>query len=57
MAEDRQERRMPKLLSGPKTEPDEDPARFTRRRLVRWLAILTVGTVVMLAFLQEPLYP
>ena len=48
---------MPDLLSTQETEPDEDPARFTRRRLVRWLTILTIGTVVMLACLQEPLYP
>ncbi|GAA2704980.1 MULTISPECIES: hypothetical protein [Actinoplanes] len=48
---------MPDLLSRPETEPEEDPARFNRRRMVRWLAILTVGTVVILACLQEPLYP
>ncbi|GIF13204.1 hypothetical protein [Actinoplanes teichomyceticus] len=48
---------MPDVLSKPDTEPGEDPARFPRRRVVRWLAILTVGTLVMLACLQEPLYP
>ncbi|MEV6349454.1 hypothetical protein [Actinoplanes sp. NPDC051851] len=47
---------MPDLLRRPETEPDEDPARFNRARLVRWAAILTVGTLVILAFLQEPLY-
>jgi hypothetical protein len=48
---------MPKLLSRPKTEPDDDPARFIRRRLVRWLTILTIGTVTMVACWQDPLYP
>ena len=48
---------MPDLLSSRKTEPEEDPARFTRRRLVRWLTILTIGTVSMVALWQEPLYP
>ncbi|BCJ41599.1 hypothetical protein GCM10010168_54030 [Actinoplanes ianthinogenes] len=47
---------MPDLLSRPETEPEEDPARF-RRRLIRWLAILTIGTIVMVACWQDPLYP
>ncbi|GLW34789.1 hypothetical protein [Actinoplanes regularis] len=45
------------VLSRPETGPEEDPARFNRRRLVRWLTILTVGTLVMLACWQDPLYP
>ncbi|RZU49025.1 hypothetical protein EV385_0759 [Krasilnikovia cinnamomea] len=40
----------------PGLEPDEDPARFNRRRLVRWVAVLTVGIVVVLAVWQDPLY-
>lgn len=43
-------------LDRPLTEPEEDPARFTRRRLVRWIAVLTIGIVVVLAIWQEPLY-
>ncbi|HET6480472.1 MAG TPA: hypothetical protein VFG35_10605 [Actinoplanes sp.] len=38
------------------TEPEEDPARFSTRRLVRWIAVLTIGVVVVLAIWQEPLY-
>ncbi|HWS35058.1 MAG TPA: hypothetical protein VN408_20255 [Actinoplanes sp.] len=48
---------MPDVLSGRKTEPDEDPARFSGKRLVRWLAILTIGTAMMWACWQDPLYP
>ena len=48
---------MPDVLSRKETEPDEGPARFTTRRLVRWLAILTIGTITMVACWQEPLYP
>lgn len=47
---------MPDTLTEPLTEPDEDPARFNRRRLVRWIAVLTIGIVVVLAIWQEPLY-
>lgn len=38
------------------TEPEEGPARFNKRRLVRWIAVLTIGIVVVLAIWQEPLY-
>lgn len=48
---------MPDVLRSRETEPDENPARFTRRRLVRWLTILTIGTVLMVACWQDPLYP
>ena len=48
---------MPKMLSRPETGPDEGPARFNRRRLVRWLTILTIGTITMVACWQDPLYP
>lgn len=40
----------------PALEPDEFPARFNRRRVLRWVAILTIGIVVVLAVWQEPLY-
>ncbi|WP_250036916.1 hypothetical protein [Paractinoplanes maris] len=43
-------------LDRPLTEPEEGPARFNRRRLVRWISVLTVGIVVVLAIWQEPLY-
>ena len=43
-------------LDRPLAEPEEGPARFTRRRLVRWVAVLTIGIVVVLAIWQEPLY-
>ena len=43
-------------LNRPRTEPEEGPARFNRRRLVRWIAVLSVGIVVVLAMWQEPLY-
>jgi len=37
-------------------EPEEGPARFNRRRLVRWVTILTIGILVVLALWQDPLY-
>ena len=43
-------------LERPLTEPEEGPARFNRRRLVRIVAVLTIGIVVVLALWQEPLY-
>lgn len=45
------------VLRRSETGPDENPARFTRRRLVRWLTILTIGTLTMVACWQDPLYP
>ncbi|WP_189078808.1 hypothetical protein [Mangrovihabitans endophyticus] len=42
-----------------RVEPDisEDEApRFNTRRLVRWVAILTIGILAVLAIWQEPLY-
>jgi hypothetical protein len=44
------------MITRPELEPDEDPARFNHRRLVRWVTILTIGTLVVLALWQEPLY-
>ena len=43
-------------LSKPKAEPEEGPARFNKRRLVRWIAVLTIGIVLVIAIWQEPLY-
>jgi hypothetical protein len=37
-------------------EPEDYPARFTTRRVLRWVAILTLGILVVLAIWQEPLY-
>jgi len=36
-------------------EPDDGPARFNRRRLVRWVAILTLGILAVLALWQDHL--
>jgi hypothetical protein len=47
---------MPDLITIPLAEPEEGPARFNKRRLVRWIAILTIGIIVVLAVWQEPLY-
>ena len=45
------------VLVGPQLdEPDDRPARFTARRLVRWAVVLTVGILTVLAIWQEPLY-
>jgi hypothetical protein len=40
------------------TEPDlgGEPIRFPARRVVRWMAVLTIGILVVLAIWQEPLY-
>ena len=43
-------------LERPQTEPGEGPARFNRRRLIRWIAVLTIGIVLVIAIWQEPLY-
>jgi hypothetical protein len=40
----------------PALDPDEGPSRFNRRRILRWVAILTLGILVVLALWQEPLY-
>jgi len=44
------------VITEPELEPDEGPAGFNRRRLVRWAAILTIGILVVLAIWQDPLY-
>ena len=40
----------------PELDPDDGPARFNRRRLIRWVAILTIGVLAVLAIWQDPLY-
>jgi hypothetical protein len=43
------------VLPEPDLEEDE-PARFNGRRMVRWVAVLTLGIVTVLALWQDPLY-
>ena len=41
----------------PEPAVDEDePARFNGRRLARWITILALGILLVLAFWQEPLH-
>ena len=47
---------MPDTLTNQPAEPDKGPARFNKGRLVRCVAILTVGIVAVLALWQDPLY-
>jgi len=35
---------------------EDEPARFNRRRVVRWVTILTIGVLAVLAIWQDPLY-
>ena len=44
------------VMTEPGAEPDERPARFSRRRLVRWVAVLTLAILAVLAIWQDPLY-
>ena len=44
------------VMTRPEAEPEEGPARFNGRRLARWLTILTIGILAVLALWQEPLY-
>jgi hypothetical protein len=44
------------VIAPPETEADEPPARFNRRRLIRWAMILTLGILAVLAIWQDPLY-
>ena len=43
-------------LTRPIAGPEEGPARFNKRRLIRWVTILVIGIVIVLAIWQEPLY-
>jgi len=47
---------MPKTLTRPTAGPEEGPARFNKRRLIRVIAILVIGIVIVLAIWQDPLY-
>jgi hypothetical protein len=47
---------MPDTMSRPLAGPEEGPARFNRRRLIRVIAILVIGIVLVLAIWQDPLY-
>jgi hypothetical protein len=43
-------------LTRPVAGPEEGPARFNKRRLIRWIAILAIGIVLVIAIWQQPLY-
>jgi hypothetical protein len=47
---------MPDTMTRPLAGPEEGPARFNKRRLIRVIAILTVGIILVLAIWQDPLY-
>jgi hypothetical protein len=47
---------MPDTLTKPLAGPEEGPARFNKRRLIRWVTVLAIGIVVIIAIWQEPLY-
>jgi hypothetical protein len=45
------------VLSEPAVdEPEDPPARMSGRRVLRWVAVLTIGVVAVLAIWQDPLY-
>ncbi|MEU7908226.1 hypothetical protein [Actinoplanes sp. NPDC049118] len=44
------------VRSDPELEPEDDPGRFNRRRVVRVVTILTLGILAVLAIWQDPLY-
>jgi hypothetical protein len=45
------------VLVDTEVEPEEvPPSRVTGRRVVRWVAVLAVGIVAVLACWQDPLY-
>jgi hypothetical protein len=43
-------------MTRPLAGPEEGPARFNKRRLIRVIAILTIGIILVLAIWQDPLY-
>jgi len=47
---------MPDTMSRPLAGPEEGPARFNKRRLIRVVAILVIGIVLVIAIWQDPLY-
>jgi hypothetical protein len=44
------------VMTPAQTDADEPPARFNRRRMIRWAMILTLGILAVLAIWQDPLY-
>ncbi len=44
------------VIAEAQTEPDDVPARISVRRVVRWVTVLSVGIVAVLAVWQDPLY-
>ena len=47
---------MPDTLTRHLAGPEEGPARSNKRRMIRWIAILVVGIVLVIAIWQQPLY-
>ena len=47
---------MPDTMTRPLAGPEEGPARFNKRRLIRMIAILMIGIILVIAIWQEPLY-
>jgi hypothetical protein len=45
---------MPDTMTKQLAEPEEGPARFNWRRLVRCVVVLTTGIILVLAIWQEP---
>jgi hypothetical protein len=43
------------VIEAPAVEEDE-PARFNGRRLARWITILALGILLVLAIWQEPVH-
>ena len=44
------------VITPPEVGEEEPAPRITARRVVRWVTILTVGILAVLAFWQEPLH-
>jgi uncharacterized membrane protein len=47
---------MPETMTRPLAGPEEGPSRFNKRRLIRVIAILVIGIVLVIAIWQDPLY-
>jgi len=44
------------VITEAEADPEEGPARFNGRRLARWVTILIIGILAVLALWQDPLY-